>query len=97
MILILPFVYLTWMTPFLSDLRIAMDYPHISCPQQRELLFSFVNGSFLERVILNMATQSSPTNNGREATGALPISHRGINSIRTVICNPARRCDYMST
>jgi hypothetical protein len=45
-ILLLPFVYLTWMTPFLSDQRIAMDYPRISCPQQQELLFSLVHGSF---------------------------------------------------
>jgi hypothetical protein len=45
-LLVLPFVYLTWMTPGLCDQRIAMDYPRISCPQQQELLFSIAHGSF---------------------------------------------------
>ena len=44
--LLAPGFFLQWLTPGLSDLRISMDYPRVSAPQQQELLFSIVHGSF---------------------------------------------------
>jgi hypothetical protein len=46
LIIILPFILLYWMMPFLSDLSLGADYPLFSINDQLSLLFSIKTGSF---------------------------------------------------
>jgi hypothetical protein len=45
-IIILPFILLYWMAPFLADLTLGADYQLFSINEQLELLFSIKTGSF---------------------------------------------------
>jgi hypothetical protein len=45
-IIILPFLLLYWMVPFVTDLTIGNDYDEYSIQNQMELLFSIKTGSF---------------------------------------------------
>ena len=45
-IILLPFLLLYWMIPFVSNLTIGNDYPLYSIQWQMELLFSIKTGSF---------------------------------------------------
>src|SRR4030066_59057 len=46
LIIILPFLLLYWMLPFLSDITLGADYQLFSINEQIELLFSIKTGSF---------------------------------------------------
>jgi hypothetical protein len=49
-IIILPFILLYWMVPFLFDLTLGADYQLFSINEQLELFFSIKNGSFPQYV-----------------------------------------------
>lgn len=46
LLLVLPFLFLSWLMPFRSDWTLGQDYPRFATPQQQELLFSLETGSF---------------------------------------------------